>query len=579
MDVISETSSWTDRMAQAVAEARKRQANIWPSHIPRDFPEHLKDRSFVDIFRDNAAAMPSRTAIQFYGKEISYAQLDEWSDRFAGWLTLHGVSSGDRIGLFMPNCPQFIVLMLGTLKAGAVHVPINPMFKRSELEHEVDDAEIKIIVGTDDLLPIVKDANLATVQDVVPINVQQLLPDKPAITVPKTLSRREASATEVQSRWNELISAEPLGNTETDPNAVAALNYTGGTTGVPKGCMHSQSNMVVAAHNCAAAWGLIGEEAAETETVLAFTPIFWISGENNCILAPLFAGATIVLLSRWDPKAALEAIERFGVTAMSGVVESYLQLLNLADDGPKQLGSLRHLRAMSFSRRLSTEIRRFWEAETGGRSVLRESSFGMTESHTSNTFTTGLELDDYDLNSEPVFVGLPMPGTDVLIVDPESRLPRENGEAGEIALHSPSNFLGYWGEDEKTSSTLKQGWVFTGDTGRISTDGTLHYLGRQKEMLKVNGMSVFPSEIEVLMSRNPKVEDIGVVGHPDEVTGQSVHAYIRVASGESTDASELENWAVENMAKYKVPTVHLMADLPKTATGKIRKKDLPQTND
>lgn len=577
MAATSETASWSEQVRSAVSASRDRQSRIWPDHIPRDFPAELSNRAFIGVFRENVAQSPDKVAIQFYGTEITYRTLDQWSTSFAGWLTQHGVSPGSRVGVFMPNCPQFIVFMLGTLKAGAIHVPINPMFKSSELEHEAHDSGVEVIVCASEQMETARQSKMPAVRHLVSVDVSELIPEAPALKIPTALQTDSTADPSAHSHWTEIISsAAPVDEVKPDPTAVAALNYTGGTTGVPKGCMHTQANMLVAAHNCALAWGIVGKESTSQEVVLAFTPVFWISGENNGILAPLFAGATIVLLTRWDAEAALEAIEKFQVTAMSGVVESYLHLLKLAEDGARQLGSLRHLRAMSFSKKLSIDIRRYWESKTGGQSVLRESSFGMTESHTSNTFTTGLEVDDYDLQSEPVFVGLPMPGTDVIVVDPESREPRPIGKAGEIALRSPSNFIGYWGEPAKTAESLTDGWIFTGDTGRISEDGTLHYLGRQKEMLKVNGMSVFPSEVEVLMSRNQKVEDIGVVGHPDEKTGQSVQAYIRIKPDETATAEELENWARENMATYKVPTVHLMAELPKTATGKISKKDLPK---
>ncbi|OKX79573.1 AMP-binding protein [Corynebacterium glutamicum] len=558
-----------------LAQIRELQKRIWPKHVPRDFPEELKGKSFVDIFRQSVLKYPKRTAIEFYGTSITYAQLDAWSSAFAAWLQQHEVEQGDRVGLYLPNCPQFIVFMLGTLKAGLVHVPINPMFKQSELEHEANDAQIKVLISADYLSEIVKDSALDSVTHSVFVDIQELVPAQPTIPVPKSFNT-ETSDKVPESSWTELTSAIGFSPVEINSESTAALNYTGGTTGVPKGCMHTHQSMVVAGHNCAIAWGIIGPEAQENEVVIAFTPIFWISGENNGILAPLFAGATIVLMSRWDAKAALIAIEKYQVTAMSGVVESYLELLEKSHDANQQLGSLRHLRAMSFSRRLSIDIRRDWEKETGGNSVLRESSFGMTESHTSNTFTTGLEVDDFDLNSEPVFVGLPMPGTDFIIVDPTSKIPVPLGEPGEIALCSPSNFQGYWKMPDANTSTLFEGWVFTGDTGKLSADGALHYLGRQKEMLKVNGMSVFPSEVEVLLSRNPEIESVAVVGHADSHTGQSVHAFVTVYPESETSSEQLEEWARKSMATYKVPQIHILPELPKTATGKIRKADLPE---
>lgn len=574
MDATSNDQQWVRQVETQVDELRQRQESIWPAHIPRDFPQELEGQTFIEIFRRNAQAYAECAAIQFYGTPITYAQLDQWSDSFAGWLQRHEVRPGDRVGLFLPNCPQFIILMLGTLKAGAVHVPINPMFKRSELEYEANDAGISVIVAPNYLMDVVDAAEMASVRHIAPINIQDLVPNEPTIRLPKFLEPGSTTKT-TENVWEDLVSGEAIAQVDLDPDALAALNYTGGTTGKPKGCMHTQGNMVVAGHNCAIAWGLVGPESVDNEAVLAFTPIFWISGENNGILAPLFAGATIVLLARWDVTAALQAIEKYRVTAMSGVVESFLELLESSEDSARQLSSLRHLRAMSFSRRLSIDIRRQWEDATGGNSVLRESSFGMTESHTSNTFTTGLEVDDFDLLSEPVFVGLPMPGTDVIITNPATGEPKPFGEVGEIVLRSPSNFKGYWQKTGENAAVLRDGWVFTGDTGKLSADGALHYLGRQKEMLKVNGMSVFPSEVEVLMSRHRDIESVAVVGHPDEKTGQSVHAFVKLNPGSTATAEQLQEWARESMATYKVPRVHLLSELPMTATGKIRKNDLP----
>ncbi|WBL19499.1 AMP-binding protein [Citricoccus sp. NR2] len=567
---------WAEKAEAKASELRDVQTHLWPPHIPREVPGELNGRTFIEIFQANVESAPDRTAINFYGTEITYRQLDDWSDSFAGWLISIGATAGDRIGVFLPNCPQFIVLMLGTLKAGMVHVPINPMFKRGELEFESNDAGLSVLICADYLYELVEAAELNTVRARRFIDVSSLVPETPTVRVPTFLSRDFTGKDD--DAWQELTQGEPISSGATDPEAIAALNYTGGTTGVPKGCMHTQANMVVAAHNCALAWGISGAESVSDEVVVAFTPIFWISGENNGILAPLYAGATIVLMARWDAPAVLEAIETFKVTAMSGVVESYLELLSLAGSPQRQLGSLRHLRAMSFTRKLSIDIRRQWEDATGGGSILRESSFGMTESHTSNTFTTGLEDNDFDLLNEPVFVGLPMPGTDFLIVDSKDRDLVDQGEVGEIVLRSPSNFLGYWQKSKETEQTLVDGWIFTGDIGKLSANGTLHYLGRQKEMLKVNGMSVFPSEVEVLMGRHPEVKAVAVVGAQDESTGQSVHAFVEMKPESTVDAEALETWAKEHMAVYKVPSVHLMSEMPRTATGKILKKDLPDVS-
>ena len=544
--------------------------------MPQELPDRLRDRTFTRCFTDQARRTPDRVAIRFYGTDITYAELDEYSDRFAGWLHRNGVAAGDRVGVFMPNCPQFLVLMLGTLKAGAVHVPVNPMFKRGELEYEADDAQISILVAASHLVSTVAGATFQTVREIVPVDLQELVPAEPTMPLPEILRSHTAAPHEMPSRWQELVTGPVVESRREDPDALAALNYTGGTTGLPKGCRHTQRNMVYAGANCAAAWGIMPEAADDPthETVMSHTPVFWISGENTGVLAPLLSGATVVLLARWDVDAALSAIERYRVTAMSGVVENYLELLDAAKTDARDLTSLQHLRCMSFSQRLSVDIRRRWDLQTAGAGILREAGYGMTESHTSNTFTTGMQEGDLDLSSEPVFCGLPMPGTDVLILDPVTREPLPMGETGEIAIHTPAAFDGYWRAPQASAEVTHHGWLLTGDTGKLSEQGYLHYLGREKDMIKVNGMSVFPSEVEHLMSRHPSIQAVAVVGVPHETRGQEVVAYVELRRGHDLDSGTLRAWADEHMATYKVPTMRVLPALPMTATGKVHKSRL-----
>uniref|UniRef100_UPI003564700B AMP-binding enzyme n=1 Tax=Pseudomonas sp. TaxID=306 RepID=UPI003564700B len=228
--------------------------------------------------------------------------------------------------------------------------------------------------------------------------------------------------------------------------------------------------------------------------------------------------------------------------------------------------------SISFIKKLTPEYRRQWRALTGTR--LFEFSFGMTESHTCDTFTAGLQDDDFDLRSAPTFVGLPVPGTQFKVCDFASGELLPLGQEGELCLRSPSLLKGYWNRPEESAAALRDGWLHTGDLGQISEQGFIRYLGRRKEMLKVNGMSVFPSELEALLGQHPAILASAVLGRRDEDSGQRPVAFVVLKPGSAASADGLQAWCREAMAAYKVPQIHLLDSLPLTATGKVKKNEL-----
>ena len=372
------------------------------------------------------------------------------------------------------------------------------------------------------------------------------------------------------SDWAAIIATERATDFPfTDPDALAALNYTGGTTGMPKGCEHTQAHMVYTAATATAAMGMeVGDEAF---VGLVFLPVFWIAGEDFGILIPLINGGTAVLMTRWDSSAVLDAVERYRVRSMVRTVDNYVELMARNDFASRDLTSVESPLAVSFVTKLDTAIRAQWRGFTGN--TLREGSYGMTETHTADTFTLGFAEDDYDLNGDPVFCGIPVPGTEILIVDPDNR-PVPIGAEGHIIVRSPSIMGGYHKNPEATAESLRDGWLQTGDVGKFSERGALHYLARNKEMIKTNGMSVFPSEVEALLMLHPAVSKAAVVPKPDTRRGQVAFAFVQLESDSTAAASEIVAWARENMAGYKVPEVEILDALPMTATGKVRKGDL-----
>ncbi|MFF3491799.1 AMP-binding protein [Streptomyces sp. NPDC002795] len=490
---------------------------------------------------------PDRPAIVTAAETLSYRQLDDQSARLAGWMTGQGVRTGDRVGVFLPNGARFVVTLLAVLRIGAVHVPVNPMFRAAELRHELNDAGPELVVTRDALLPAVDEVRADT-------PVRTVLAD---------------------AEWPRAVAHDRHETVADDLDALAALNYTGGTTGLPKGCEHTQRHMVYTATAIDNGRAATDEEQSRGIVSVCYLPIFWIAGENLGILAPLVSGGTSILLTRWNAAEVLDAIETHGVTTMAGTVENYLELLDHPDFARRDLTSLSTPLTVSFVRKLTPALRARWKAAVGEHSVLREASYGMTETHTSDTNTLGFQDGDRDLLSAPVFCGLPVPGTDFMVVDFTTGEPLPLGERGEIVVRGPSVLTRYWRAPEATEAALRDGWLHTGDIGALDEEGCLHYLGRDKDMIKVKGMSVFPTEVETLLGQHPDVLAAAVVAVEDPESGQLPYAFARTVPGSALTGDALKEWAAGAMATYKVPhTVEILDELPLTPTGKIRKTEL-----
>ncbi|BDD82958.1 acyl-CoA synthetase [Tsukamurella pulmonis] len=561
-DRTTDVAAALDAAADEIRALRERN---WPTQVPRTVDYPAGTPAMVEHLRHWARERADTVAIAFYGREVSYAEYDEFSDRFAGLLVELGVRPGDAVGVYLGNCPQFAIAMLGILKAGAVHVPVNPLLKGRELQHELEDAGVGVLLAQTDLLELVESVRERTpVHTVIGTALGDLLTDV------APLAEGAApfdTAPDPRSDWHRVVAAAPAPVRASDPDALAALNYTGGTTGLPKGCEHTQRHM---AYTAATATLAGGTEVGDPSAVgLNFLPVFWIAGEDFGILKPLINGQTIVLMTRWEPSIAAALAARYAVTDMVATVDNYVELMDLPGFDGSALRTVVNPLAVSFVLKLTPAVRARWRELTGR--TLREASYGMTETHTADTFTLGFQDGDRDLTADPVFCGLPVPGTDILVVDPDGA-PVPVGETGEIVVRSESILTGYHRRPDATAEAIRHGWLHTGDVGKIDDWGAVHYLARTKEMIKVNGMSVFPSEVEALLKDHPAIGSVSVVPRPDERRGQVPLAF--VVSAGPVDVAELTAWARENMAGYKVPDFVVVDALPMTATGKVRKGDL-----
>jgi acyl-CoA synthetase (AMP-forming)/AMP-acid ligase II len=546
-------------------------ARHWPAGVPRQVEYPLGERPITDYLAERARRHPDKAAIVFYGRELSFAELHDLSDRFAALLAERGVAPGDRVAVFMPNCPQFLVAFYGILKLGAIHVPVNPLFKAEEMLYELRDSGARVMVTLDQLHPVAASVReAAALRHVFVTSFAEMLPADPALPLPPALAQPRTECPGAEDLLPALariarVPTWPAG----DLDAVAALNYTGGTTGLPKGCVHTQRDMLYTA----AATGTVAIGLREDDVTLGVNPVFWIAGENALVIQPVVSGTTAVMLARWDAETWIRAVERYRVTIGSLVLDSAVEVMDHPAAARHDLRSLRSMRVSSFVKKLTLAYRERWRALTG--TVMIESAWGMTETHTSDTFTRGMQDDEFDLKAQPIFVGLPVPGTQLKVTDFDTGALLPLGTEGELCCRTPSLLKGYWGQPEASAQAIRDGWLHSGDIAVLDAQGYLHFLGRRKEMLKVKGMSVFPAELEAMLGMHPRVIGSGVIGRQDDARGEVPVAFVKLApEGAALSAADLQAWCRERMASYKVPEIRIVPELPTSATGKVLKREL-----
>jgi len=551
----------------------------WPETVPRQPCYPHGEIALCDYLRAWAKTRGEQDALIFYGTRISFAEMDAQSERCAALLHQTGVRAGDRVAVILGNCPQFFYAFFGILKLGAIHVPVNPLFKEAELVHELGDAGARVAIALDSYAPLLlKVRERVGVETIFTTALGELLPATPEIALPPGLDAAYQAVHGTTAFLSALAACPAQAPAHTpDLDAPAALNYTGGTTGLPKGCIHTQRDMLYTAATSATVAGVVSTEApaADADDIsLGFLPMFWIAGENAALLHTAFTGGSLVLLARWDPLAAMQAIARYRIRRCALLVDNALEVLEHPRLAQYDLRSIKVTRVISFVRKITPDFRRRWQQVTG--SIAAEAAWGMTETHTQDTFTTDMQAGDRDLQGRPGFVGLPMPGTRIKICDFDSGALMEHGQEGEIVVHTPSLFKGYWQKPEASAEVLRGNWFHTGDIGMYDEHGCLHYLGRRKEMLKMRGMSVFPAEVEILLGQHPQILSAAVVGRNDADKGQVPVAFVQLRAGAQCSAEELQAWCREQMASYKVPEIRLITEWPMTTTGKIRKHELQE---
>ena len=518
--------------------------------------------------RQHARTRPDRPALIWYGAPISWAALDRASDAFAARLQALGVQKGEPVVLFLSNCPQYFVAHYGIQKIGAIVCPSGPLNKAHELGYQVGDLKARVIVAASDLLPVVEQVRAgSTLAHVFAVHYADWLPEQPAIDLPAELTAARQALRAVPAGCEDF---EAVVRTDARPvpvsvsmDDVALMTYTSGTTGLPKGAMLSFGNALFKTTVT-----VQSAEIGADDVALSVAPLYHIAGMLMGVNVPILAGATQVLLYRFDPVAVLQAIAQYKVTHWYSIAPMNGACMQVPGAERYDLKSLRRNPVTSFGITFTEALAQKWQAFTGGPCISCEAAYGLSETH---TMDTGMPFDAIRWGTH----GKPMPGVTIRIIDPDTGAEQPAGELGEITLLSPGNFKGYWNKPEATAATLKNGWVHTGDMGKLDAEGYLTFIGRFKEMIKVSGYSVFPEEVETILIKHPAVAQAAVIAQPDADKGEVVKAFIVKKPGAELTAEQLIAWSRENMAPYKAPRhVRFIDALPATGAGKVLRRML-----
>jgi len=501
------------------------------------------DFNLAVMLRESARRSPGKTAVILGELRLSYAQLDELSDRVAASLAAAGLTPGDRVGLQLPNIPRFVIAYFGILKAGGVVVPMNVLLKAPEIAFQLEDSGARALITYGGILD--EAAKAAESAGVASVYVVGETGGSAAGTPFETLLAGDAPGPQLALRG---------------PADPAVIIYTSGTTGTPKGAVLSHIGLYMNADIP----GRLFEFSVDDVALVAL-PLFHVFALSSIMNTCVLLGGTMTLVPRFDPAAVLEIIQRDRVTVFMGVPTMYIALLQAVGSADFDLSSLRV--AVSGGAPIPAEVIDSFESRFG---VPILEGYGLSESSSTATFNIS------ESERKVYSVGKPIWGTSVQIWDEDSRpLPPGAGHVGEVVLRGMNIMIGYHNNPEATARAFAGGWFHTGDLGYLDEDGFLFIVDRIKDLIIRGGYNVYPREVEEVLYTHPAVAEVAVIGVPDPKMGEEVRAIVAVKPGQSVTETELIEFVKERAAAYKYPrTVEFRDSLPKNATGKILKKEL-----
>ncbi|WP_242145662.1 MULTISPECIES: long-chain-fatty-acid--CoA ligase [unclassified Bacillus cereus group] len=543
----------------------------WLQYYPEEIPHTIAyDTQPLPIYLEQMSSRyPEKKALHFLGKDITFSELNSKVRQFANFIQKLGVKKGDRVAIMLPNCPQAVIGYYGTLLAGGIVVQTNPLYTERELEYQLHDSGAKVILCMDFVFPKVTSVQSTTkLEHIIVTRIADFLPFPKNLIYPFIQRKQTNLIVKVEEShmihlWNAVEKERDTAvDILCDPeNDLALLQYTGGTTGFPKGVMLTHKNLISNTlmgihwlYNC-----VEGEEV-----VLGVLPFFHVYGMTAVMNLSIMQGYKMVLIPKFDMKMVFETIKKHKVTLFPGAPTIYIALLNSPLLKEYDISSIRA--CISGSAPLPVEVQEKFERITGGKLV---EGYGLTES---SPVTHSNFLWEKRVSGS---IGVPWPDTDARIVSLETGEILPPGEIGEIVVKGPQIMQGYWNKPEETAAVLQDGWLHTGDVGYMDEEGFFYVKDRKKDMIVASGFNVYPREVEEVLYEYDKVQEVVVIGIPDPYRGETVKAYIVLKEDEVCSEEELDRFARKYLAAYKVPKVYeFRSELPKTTVGKILRRAL-----
>ncbi|MBI9074803.1 MAG: AMP-binding protein [Desulfatibacillum sp.] len=538
---------------------------FWPKRVPKEliYPQ----TPLFEFLETSANRYPDHPAIIYYGRKIKYSELWDSCLRLSGVLAGMGVKKGDRVAIYMQNCPHFAISYLGGMRANGVVVPLNPMLVDNELRTLLTDCGAKVVITTTELYPRISGicAELG-VENVIVGSLTDYVPDDPELPVPDFMASIPTSIEGALNWLEALASAPEPPPVEVGPEDLCLLPYTAGSTGIPKGCMHTHRSVTSNVMG-----GIYWANGAPGLTVLAALPFFHVTGMIHSFLAPIAMGGTSIYLTRWDRTAALDAIEKYKVVLWANITTMLIDLLAAPDINERDISSLGFVGGGGAP--LPQAVGEKFNKMTG---LQFAEGYGMTETISQTHWNPP---DNPKLGS----VGIPVFGVDARIVDVITLKELPQGEQGEIVVNGPQILKGYWNKPDADKDAFMEidgkQFLRTGDIGRVDEEGYFYIMDRVKRMINAAGFKVWPADVEATLYRHPAVLEACVIGIPDDERVETVKAIIVLNKdqvGKVTD-KDIIAWSKEQMSAYKYPRfVEFVEALPKSGAGKILWRQLQE---
>ncbi|HXF91332.1 MAG TPA: long-chain fatty acid--CoA ligase [Nitrospiraceae bacterium] len=546
----------------------------WFRHYDPGVPPFCRypDWTVGDLPQRSATRFPEHPALIFYGRRVSFRQFDELSTRFARALIALAVRPGDRVALMLPNIPQSLIAYYGALKAGAIVVPINPLYVSREIEAQLADSGSETLVVLDQFFPRLEEVRrhtglplrtiVTSVRDFLPPGLRLLYPFKAMLTRRWIRIDARPPVYEFLALLAGTSASGRVALPQPRPDDLAQLQYTGGTTGTPKGVMLTHRHLITNAFQCRC-W--VPDFREGGEIFLGVVPFFHAYGLSTCQNLAVMTGCSIVLLPRFQVLDVLRAIQRYRVTVFSGIPMMFSKMSEFPEARRYDFRSLRV--CLSGGSGLPADVQERFERLTG---VRISEGYGLTEAGPVT-------------HCNPIYgehprgsMGLPFPDTDARVVDLETgRRDMPIGEVGELMVRGPQVMEGYWNNEAETKAVLSDGWLRTGDIAKRDDRGFFFVVDRKKDLIISRGENVYPREVEEVLLKHPAVGDAVVIGIPHPQYGEAVKAYVVARSGRSATAQELIEHCSRSLARFKVPAaIEFRAELPRTVVGKVLRRML-----